>query len=292
MDGTEEIGPEAASALTLWPACIRSHSLPEQIAAAAAAGYDALAVNAATYVAAKATGLGGAEIARIAADAGVRLSWIDAVTGWLPVRYPPRAPELSGFLDHELDIAFEMAETLGATSLLAIGSFDHATIPLQELVDRFGALCERAAGHGLRVGLEFIPFWGIPTLRTALDIVAAAGADNGGIVLDSWHFYRGDPDLGLLREIPKGRLFAVQLADAAPQVKGANLLEDCLQYRSAPGQGALPLDDFMAGLATRGATDFGPEVFSADLDSLSAASAAELCASATRALLAQHHIVT
>ncbi|MGR3375570.1 sugar phosphate isomerase/epimerase family protein [Salipiger abyssi] len=290
MARTGEVRRRAGYDLTLWPACVRGYPLREQIAAASAAGYSCIAVNSATYVAALSEGLSGAEIAEIVKDHGLRVSWVDAVTGWLPVRYPPRAPELRDFLDHDLDIAFEMAETLGATSLLAVGSFDHATIPMQELVDRFGSLCDRAARRGLRVGLEFIPFWGIATLRTALDIVAAAGASNGGFVLDSWHFYRGDPDLALIGEIPAGKLYAVQLADAALRIRGVNLLDDCLQYRCAPGQGALPLDDFMASVTRLGASDFGPEIFSSALDTLPAQQAAELCADATRALLKKHHI--
>lgn len=271
--------------LTLWPACVRSHPLPQQIAAAATAGYSSIAINSATYVAARDAGLPGAEIARLASDNGLRIGWVDAVTGWLPVRYPPRNPELAGFLDHPVDIAFEMAEVFESHSLLAIGSFDHATLPFQELVDCFGRFCERAAAKGLRVGLEFIPFWGIPTLRSAMDIVEAAGASNGGLVLDTWHFYRGDPDPAPLAELPADRLFAVQLADAPTGPARVSLLEDCLQNRVLPGDGGLPLDEILAVLKRMGVRDYGPEIFSASLDERSAADAARLSADACRSVL-------
>ncbi|AJE44942.1 sugar phosphate isomerase/epimerase family protein [Celeribacter indicus] len=280
-------GKGAPPDLTLWPACVRSHPLPQQIAAAADAGYASIAVNSATYLAAREAGQTGAQIARLAADSGVRIDWVDAVTGWLPVRYPPGNPELRGFLDHHVDIAFEMAETLGARSLLAIGSFDRDALSFDELVDHFGRLCDRAAGAGLRVGLEFIPFWGIPTLGAAMEIVETAGAPNGGLVLDTWHFFRSDSDWTALKALPPDRLLAVQLADGAQSPVEAGLLEDCLQHRRLPGEGAFPLGDLLDQLGRMGVRDYGPEVFSAELDECSAREAAHLCAAACRAVQAQ-----
>jgi len=275
--------------MTLWPACVRTHSVRDQIAAASQAGFSGLAMNSATYVAARETGMSGAQMVRQASDHGVRINWIDAVTGWLPVRYPPRSPELKDFLDHHIDTAFEMASELGAESLLAIGCFDHGAVDRRHQVECFGELCNRAADHDLRVGLEFIPMWGIPTLRAALEIVEAVNASNGGLVFDTWHFFRSDPDMELLGAIPEAKTFAVQMADASWQISG-NLLEDCLAHRRLPGEGEFPLGSLIARLAGMGITDFGPEIFSAALDELSAGKAAALCAQSTRKLLENNQI--
>ena len=38
---------------------------------------------------------------------------------------------------------------------------------------------------------------------------------NGGIVFDTWHFFRGDPDFDLLATVPGDRIYCVQIDDAA-----------------------------------------------------------------------------
>lgn len=271
--------------LTLWPACVRAHPVNDQIVAAQKAGFSALAINSAGYLAALSDGMTGPQIGQIARDNDMRISWVDAVSGWLPVRYPPRSPELKDFLDHDLDIAFEIADAFGAKSLLAIGCFDHGHVDRAQQIDCFAALCERAASSGLRVGLEFIPMWGIPSLRCALEILDEVRAENAGLVFDSWHFFRSDPDIELLATVPAGKVLAVQLADARWKVSGSNLQEDCLACRCQPGEGEFPLDSILAHLAANGVDDFGPEVFSEELDSMTADRAAEASAAATRNIL-------
>jgi sugar phosphate isomerase/epimerase len=271
--------------LTLWPACVRVHSLSAQIEAAAKAGFPFLAVNSATYKAAISTGLSSSDILKIAEDHNVRFKWVDAVTGWLPIRYPTHSPELKSFLDFDLDVAFEIAGEFGADGLLAIGCFELGSIPFAKQAERFEALCRRAQSHNLRVGLEFIPMWGIPDLRAALQLVTTVNAPNGGLVLDTWHFFRSEPDYGLLEEISNGLLFAVQIADASRSISGAGLLEDCLNFRRLPGRGELPLPELLGLLEITDVCDFGPEVFSMELDRLPAQEAAALCAHSTEAIL-------
>ena len=182
--------------LTLWPACVRTHALAEQIAATAMAGYSSLAINPATYHAAISSGLSPRDIRRIADGHHVRFKWVDAVSGWLPIRYPAEAPELKGFLDYDLDLAFEIAEELGAEAILAIGCFQEGELPLAQQAGCFDALCRRAESRKLRVGLEFIPTWGIRDLKSAWRIASAVDAPNGGYVIDTWHFFRSSSDPG------------------------------------------------------------------------------------------------
>jgi hypothetical protein len=58
----------------------------------------------------------------------------------------------------------------------------------------FGRFCDRAARRGIRVHLEFIPSTGIPDLETAWEVVNRADRENGGIVFDTRHYFRGTPD--------------------------------------------------------------------------------------------------
>jgi sugar phosphate isomerase/epimerase len=271
--------------LTLWPACVRTHALPDQIAAAAQAGFSSLAINPATYHAAVSSGLSPQDILRIADYNGVRFSWVDAVSGWLPIRYPADSPELKGFLDYDLKLAFEIADILGAEAILAIGCFAEGALPLSQQIDCFGELCREAKVRNLRVGLEFIPTWGIGNLKSAWRIASAVDAQNGGYVVDTWHFFRSNSDPNLLQQIPDDRIFAVQVADAASDCKVRSLLDDSLNFRKLPGDGALPLARLLDTITTKGTKDFGPEVFSIELDQVSAREAAILCANSMRAIL-------
>jgi sugar phosphate isomerase/epimerase len=271
--------------LTLWPACVRTHALPEQIAAAASAGFSSLAINPATYHQTVSSGLSPREILRIANDHGVRFSWVDAVSGWLPIRYPAESPELKSFLDYDLNLTFEIADALGVGAILAIGCFVEGALPLSQQIDRFGALCRGAEARNLRVGLEFIPTWGIGDLNAAWRIASAVGARNGGYVVDTWHFFRSGSDPDLLDRIPGDKIFAVQVADAALDYTGRSLLDDSLQFRRLPGDGELPLLPLLEMIEKKGVRDFGPEVFSVELDKMSAREAAIRCANATRAIL-------
>jgi sugar phosphate isomerase/epimerase len=271
--------------LTLWPACVRTHALPEQITAAATAGFSSLAINPATYHQTVSSGLSPREILRIANDHGVRFSWVDAVSGWAPIRYPAESPELKSFLDYDLSLAFEIADTLGVGAILAIGCFAEDALPLSQQIDCFGALCRGAEARNLRLGLEFIPTWGIGDLSSAWQIASAVDARNGGYVIDTWHFFRSGSDPDLLGRIPGDKIFAVQVADAARDYTGRSLLDDSLKFRRLPGDGELPLPPLLEMIEKKGVKDFGPEVFSVELDKASAREAAICCANATRAIL-------
>ena len=50
----------------------------------------------------------------------------------------------------------------------------------RSLAERFGALCDRAAAHGLLVALEFMPFCGIPDIATGRALVEAVGRAERG----------------------------------------------------------------------------------------------------------------
>jgi sugar phosphate isomerase/epimerase len=278
--------------LTLWPACVRTHALPEQIAAAAQAGFSSLAINPATYHAAVSSGLSPRDILSIADHNGMRFSWVDAVSGWLPIRYPAESPELKSFLDYDLNLPFEIADTLGAEAILAIGCFAEAALPLSQQIDCFGLLCREAEARNLRVGLEFIPTWGIGDLESAWRIASAVDAQNGGYVVDTWHFFRSNSDPDLLQRMPSDKIFAVQIADAPRDYAGRSLLDDSLNFRRLPGDGELPLLPLLDMIGRKGVKDFGPEIFSVELDKASAREAAILCADSTRAILRRGNLPT
>jgi sugar phosphate isomerase/epimerase len=199
--------------------------------------------------------------------------------------YPDREPSPSRFAGVSTDDALRICEALGVTSLSAIATAS-SDVPVPDLAGYFGQLCDRAAGFGARVHLEFIPFTIVRTLRIAWDLVRVADRPNGGLVFDTWHFFRGEPDFEVLADIPGDRIFQVQLDDA-PAVPSGPLREET-QRRLLPGDGALDLVAAIRALdRIGGLRRVGPEVISPDLAALPILDAATLAMDRTRAIVAE-----
>src|ERR1700722_14011198 len=272
--------PASPLGYTLWAGTVGFTSpLAERFAAAAATGCRQATLSPPDVLRAAKDGTTAAEIGRQARDLGLDLV-IDPVMNW----YPDREPSPSRFAGVSTDDALRMCEALGVTSLSAIATAS-SDVPVPELGGSPARLCDRAAGFGARVHLEFIPFTIVRTLRIAWDLVRAADRPNGGLVFDTWHFFRGDPDFDVLAGIPGDRIFCVQLDDAPAEPKGS--LREETQHRLLPGDGGLDLAGAVKALHRIGALRWvGPEVISPDLAALPVLDAATLALDRTRAFLA------
>jgi sugar phosphate isomerase/epimerase len=272
-------GPAGPDGYTLWAGTVGFTSpLAERFAAAAATGCREATLSPPDVLRAAQDGTAAAEIGRQARDLGLDLV-IDPVMNW----YPDREPSPSRFAGVSTDDALRICEALGVTSLSAIATAS-SDVPVPDLAGYFGRLCDRAAGFGARVHLEFIPFTIVRTLRTAWDLVRAADRPNGGLVFDTWHFFRGEPDFEVLAGIPGDRIFCVQLDDA-PAVPSGPLREET-QHRLLPGDGALDLVAAIRALdRIGGLRRVGPEVISPDLAALPILDAATLAMDRTRAIV-------
>jgi sugar phosphate isomerase/epimerase len=253
--------------------------MEERIAAAVNAGYQSLSLSGLDVDAVGRDGRSAADLGRQARDAGLDLI-MDPVMGWYDGEHWPG----SRFAGHTADQLLDMCEQLQVRSLSAIGAWT-SEASLDHQVERFAAVCRRAAEFGALVHLEFIPFTAIPDLESAWAIVEAADQPNGGLLLDTWHFYRGRPDLDLLARIPGERILAVQVDDAAAEVVGT-LLEDTVR-RLLPGEGDLDLPAVLEVLAhIDGLRAVGPEVISPVLGAMDPTEAARLAGDAVKEMVA------
>lgn len=82
------------------------------------------------------------------------------------------------------------------------------------IVDCFGQLCDLAKPLGLSVDLEFVTWSSVRTLSEAAEVVAAAGRDNGGILIDTLHFDRARVAASALDSLPPQWFRYVQICDA------------------------------------------------------------------------------
>jgi sugar phosphate isomerase/epimerase len=274
----------SSQALWLWAGTLAHASLAERIEAACAGGFSNLSLFPEDYRRARADGLTDSDILAMHEEKGVRLMTLDPYARWLPFDPPAAADPRLRILQTEESEFFAIADALQLQTMTAIEPFGHSH-PIERLAESFARLCDRAAESGLRVHLEFTPFSGIPDLSTAFEVVRLAGRANGGLVLDTWHYLRGQRDDELLRSIPAECIFVVQVSDARAQVQGS-LIEDTWAHRMLPGEGELDLQTVIAILAgKRGVGPFGIEVLSRTLWQLPPAEIGRQCGESLRELI-------
>jgi sugar phosphate isomerase/epimerase len=225
-------------------------------------------------------GTSAADLGRAIRDAGLEIV-LDPVMNWYGGA--PRAD--SRFARFPLDEAMAMAEALQVVSITVIGQAT-SDLPLDEVAGPFGAVCDRAAGFGAQVHLEFIPMTAIPDLASAWAIAQGADRPNGGILFDTWHFFRGDPDFDVLGRVPGERIFAVQIDDAAAEVEGT--MREDTQNRLLPGDGSFDLPRAVRALDRIGALRWvGPEVISPVTEAMPPVEAARVAGDRVRELIAR-----
>lgn len=271
----------------LWEWNVRVHSFDQQVAAAAAGGFDVLTLPYRKYVHEAALGRSARDLMAAAAERDITLDFLDGMSGWTSVRYPPGADAfLKSALDFGVDEALELCDAAGLRHIVAIAGFPSGALTHSKLVDDFGRFCERAAAANIWVDLEAMPMLGVPTLRCAWDIVREAASKNSGLMFDSWHFLRGDADMSLLASIPRGRIRNIQIVDGSRKPRSADLWEEAMHFRDLPGQGELPLQQILAILLkTQDLTSVGPEALSDELDKLPAVDAGRLAGLTTRGIM-------
>ena len=148
---------------------------------------------------------------------------------------------------HEVDELLDMASALGAT-WMQVRVVDEVDDGIRSLfawsADRFGV-----SGVGLAV--EFSPLTKVKTIADARELIAGAGRDaRTGVIVDTWHFFRGDDHWPDLEGLPVDELAFVQFSDGLPA--GNNPGHDTLHRRALPGDGEFDLDRFSACLRSKG----------------------------------------
>jgi 4-hydroxyphenylpyruvate dioxygenase len=147
---------------------------------------------------------------------------------------------------------FDVMQELGCDLLMVCSNVSEASLGgIDRAAADFHELGERAARRGMRVAFEALS-WGrhIHDYRDAWEVVRRADHPAVGLVLDSFHILARRTDLSPIRAIPKDRIFLVQMADA-PKLD-MDYLSWSRHYRCFPGQGDLPIDEFMLALHATG----------------------------------------
>ena len=272
--------------LVLAHGTLRHAAVRERVDAAAAAGFDGIGLSASAYARAKAEGWTPAGLRALLDDSGLALVEAEGLLGFSSagvvqegVLAGRRYADPTAYAD-----VLEMAALLGAHHVCASTAFEGELEPCAASALR--ALGQRAGDVGLRVALESMPCSTLPDLTAALRLVEEADSPAVGLLVDSWHLYRGGDTEELVRSVPPELVVAVQLDDGPRAPVLPNYLEDTLRHRDLPGEGELPLVAFLRTLLEHGVqAPLSVEVLSDRLDALHPAQAAELAARTTRAVL-------
>ncbi|MGJ4909877.1 bifunctional sugar phosphate isomerase/epimerase/4-hydroxyphenylpyruvate dioxygenase family protein [Bradyrhizobium sp. HKCCYLS2033] len=221
-----------------------SGALDEKLKAIAAAGFDTVEIFENDLVA---FGMRPREIGQMCRDLGLSICAYQPFRDFEGMPEPQRA---RNFIRAERK--FDLMQELGTDLLLicssvspaALGGIDRAAADFQELG-------ERAARRGLRVGYEALA-WGrhVHDYRDVWEIVRRADHKAIGVILDSFHALAPALPTNAIRAIPADKIFLVQLADA-PKLE-LDVLSWSRHFRSFPGQGDLPVGEFMEAVAATG----------------------------------------
>ena len=178
---------------------------------------------------------------------------------------------------------FDLMQELGCDLLMVCSNVSPDSLPgIDRAAADFHELGERAAARGLRVAFEALA-WGrhVNDYRDSWEVARRADHSAVGLVLDSFHVLARASELAPLRDIPKERIFLVQMADA-PKLD-MDYLSWSRHYRCFPGQGELPIAEFMDALCATGFDGLlSLEIFN---DSFRAGSARSVAVDGQRSLL-------
>jgi sugar phosphate isomerase/epimerase len=257
-------------------------SFAQRVAAAAKAGFAGIGVAIEDYAACRERGMSGGEMRRILDDHAICVAELEFLQHWWQDDERSRRARASE------DLFYAAADALGSRHVNVGCAGPRGTLPALEIVaEHFAALCDRAARHGLLVAFEFLPWSDVPDVATAWQLIRLADRKNGGILIDTWHYFRGAADPKQVRSVPADRLFVIQFDDAdAVQVGG--YMEDTTRRRRLPGQGAFDLIGFIQMLDGMGVdAPISVEILSDEQRTRPLDEAARLAHDTTQAVLAQ-----
>ena len=221
-----------------------SGDLKQKLEAIAAAGFDGVEIFENDFLAFDESP---AQVGQMIREHGLEITLFQPFRDFEGMPEPLRSRTFDR-AERKFDIMQEMGTDLvlvcSNVSSVAIGGLDRAAADFHELG-------ERAAKRGLRVGYEALA-WGrhINDHRDAWEIVRRTDHPNIGLILDSFHTLSRKIDVNSIRSIPKEKIFIVQLADA-PLID-MDLLYWSRHFRNMPGEGDLPVLEFMKAVAATG----------------------------------------
>jgi 4-hydroxyphenylpyruvate dioxygenase len=240
-----------------------SGSLQEKLRAAAKAGFDGVEIfeNDLTQFDGSAR-----DVRLMAEDLGLDIIALQPFRDFEAMPEPWRTQNF-----YRAQRKFELMHELGTQRLLICSNVSpHVIDDRNRAAADLHDLAELARQEGFVIGYEALA-WGrhVADYYDAWDIVKRGDHPNLGIILDSFHMFARGNTLDVLRdEIPVDKIALVQVADA-PRLQ-MEVLHYSRHFRCFPGQGDLPVVEFVQCLRDKGFDDYlSHEIFNDEFRSSS-----------------------
>ncbi len=242
--------------------------LEQRIEAAARAGYAGTGFWLGDLLAWEQSGRDYAALKRLLADAGQRIVELEFLADWFA------GGERRDRSDAARAELFRAADALGVRHIKVMPPFLPDDPAGDDLAGEFATLCAQAADHGVMIGMEMLPFSRLPNLGTALEMVAAADAPNGGLLVDIWHVMRSGGTMEEVAQLPARFIIAAELCDAMTAMQG-EITEDTMRHRKLCGEGEFDVPGFIGAMGRAGYDGpYGVEILSDEFRRLPLAEAA------------------
>lgn len=229
----------------------------ERIAAAADAGFMGVGLTDVDLAAYREGNNSFSSLRKHLVAAGLGFVQLELITDWFTQGDEKRKSDVNR------DFLFEASAELGADHIKIVGDMDRQRSP-DDLIESFAAVCEQARKAGARLAIELTPITNLATPEQGLRLIEAAGVSNAGLLLDVWHMGRAGVDFASLAEIAGSSIYSIELDDADKDVRGS-LLEDTMNNRRLPGEGALEPAKLIAAVHKAGyRSPYAIEVLSDD----------------------------
>jgi len=187
----------------------------------------------------------------------------------------------------------DMGDFAGDLDLIAeLGSERVAVVSIgkdmNQAIDGFGLLAELAGERGLKVSAEMGSLGPIDRVAPTLEVVRSVARPNFSLLIDSMHFFRLGNTLTDLAALDPALIGYVQLADAPWASRFETYLEEAMYERMVPGEGELPLAEFLALIPEGPIISHEIPIRSLADQGIGPYERTRRCIDATRRLLADH----
>ena len=180
--------PITISSWTLGDQC----TFEERVAAAKNAGYEGIGLRAETYVDALNEGLFDQDILNILEKYDMKVTEVEYIVQWAEEH---RSYEQK----YKEQMCFHMCELFNVKQINC-GLMENYSV--EYTAQKLSELCHRAGKY--IIGVEPMPYSGIPDVKKGWAVVKAADCDNAKLILDTWHWVRANQpvDISVLADGP------------------------------------------------------------------------------------------
>lgn len=241
--------PITISSWTLGETCL----FEDRVKAAKAAGYEGIGLRAETYVDALNEGLTDQDILDILTKYDIAVTEVEYIVQWAEEK---RSYEQK----YKEQMCFHMCRLFKVghinCGLMENYSIEYTAQKLKELCGRAGDLI---------IGVEPMPYSGLPDFDKAYAVVEASGCENAMLILDTWHWVRADQPYRKLTAQQAAKVISIQINDAYERPYASAILRDeSMHDRLAPGTGAKDTAGFVKMIKDAGISPkvIGVEVIS------------------------------